>query len=373
MPETGRVLSFRSRRVPDAVNSGKADELARAYLAVAPDAREPELVRSVLGDPDALMALTSALRSLANSSPSRVESEASAAFSKMVAASDRIGFLDEREFFLGEMALLAGGATRLLGRRQETELWLDRAEASYRHVLNAEPQLARTAYVRMALRYDMRRYDEVLELLPSVSLTFAKLSMPADLAKCHFLEAMCLKDLGRIDQAEACFSRITTGEEFGREGAWVGAALVHLGSLKSDRGNLPDALASYARAKPLLEASNQRTTLADLKFMVADTLRQSGNTDAAFDAYREAIQDHLDLGMVARTAYLRVVLAEALLEAGRAREAEWELLTALPTIDGVGMAAEAVLAVGLLLESVRQRKTDPATLGRVRDLLRSQS
>ena len=68
---------------------------------------------------------------------------------------------------------------------------------------------------------------------------------------------------------------------------------------------------------------------------------------------------------------MRVMLAEALLEAGRPREAEWELLAALPTINEQQMVPEGFAAVVLLQESVKQRKTDPKALSELRQYLQS--
>jgi hypothetical protein len=69
-------------------------------------------------------------------------------------------------------------------------------------------------------------------------------------------------------------------------------------------------------------------------------------------------------------AYLRVLLAESLLASGREREAEWELLAALPIIESQGLAAEGVAAVSLLRESVARRKTDTQALRAVYDQIK---
>jgi hypothetical protein len=103
--------------------------------------------------------------------------------------------------------------------------------------------------------------------------------------------------------------------------------------------------------------------------MVAETLRRIGQLRAAVDAYREAVNDFVQLGMQTQAAYLRVVLSEALLEAGRHREAEWELLAALPTINEQKMVPEGFAAVALLQQSVKLRKTDPSALSELRRYL----
>jgi hypothetical protein len=105
--------------------------------------------------------------------------------------------------------------------------------------------------------------------------------------------------------------------------------------------------------------------------MVGETLQSVGQVSGAIEAYRESVADHVELGMVTRAAYFRVVLSEALLACGRAREAEWELLAALPTINEQKMVPEGFAAAVLLQESVRQRKTNPKALSELRQYLQA--
>ena len=66
-------------------------------------------------------------------------------------------------------------------------------------------------------------------------------------------------------------------------------------------------------------------------------------------------------------AYLRIVLAETPLLAGRPREAEIEILAAIPTIEREGMVEEGFAALKLLRESVHQSATDVASLRALRE------
>ena len=124
---------------------------------------------------------------------------------------------------------------------------------------------------------------------------------------------------------------------------------------------------------PLLKSASRFSALADLKMMVGGTLKQRGHLASALEAYRDAIKDYQGLGMSTRAAYLRLVSAEVLLEVGKAREAEWEILAALPTIDQEKMVPEGFAAVALLRESVRQRKTDPKALLELREYLQAKN
>ena len=369
MPEQARILRFPSR---PSIRRSTGDTFAAAEAYLSRDENQKQAgTDSIFSDLDLLLAICGLLKERGNSDPAGVFAESTRIFGWLSRQEKSLGYFDERDYFLGESALLAGSACRVLGNRAETELWLDRADASFRHTINPTPSLSRVAYVRLSLRYDMRRHEEVLELLPSVALTFEKLGMYAELAKCRFLQAMSLKELGRYVEASRELESLTAGPEFQSEPAVRGMALIHLGNLKSEAGDQEEALRKYRAAQPLLEAGERHAGLADLKVMVGETLVRLGQIEAAIDAYREAVADSGRLGMVTRTAYFRIVLSEVLLGAGRAREAEWELLAALPTINEQKMVPEGFAAVALLQQSIKLRKTDPAALAELRKYLQA--
>ena len=68
-------------------------------------------------------------------------------------------------------------------------------------------------------------------------------------------------------------------------------------------------------------------------------------------------------------AYVRLFLAETLIALNCSREAEQEILAALPTIEEQKMVPEGLAAVALLKESVRRRKTDRNALRELREHL----
>lgn len=364
----GRVISFPVRK-SGPVSAVEASGFAKRYLEASPTDRA-SLQETLISEPETLSSLLALLASLGNSSPATVAAEAALIYAITHANRERIGFLDEGYFFVGESALLAGSAARLLGQRLEAERWLDRSESNFRHTVNPAPSLARVSYVRLALRYDMRLHEDVLELLPSVLLTFEKQGMVAEAAKCRFLEAMSLKDLGRVEEAALGFESLASASGQADEGL-RGAALVNLGDLRSSQGRFDVALKAYSQATPLLRASNRAVVLADLKAMIGETLRSLGRPDQALTAYREAVRGYLELGIATRTAYIRLVIAETLLGEGRAAEAEWEIAAALPTIEDQEMLPEGRAAVALLRESLRVRKTDVGALFRLREVLKS--
>jgi tetratricopeptide (TPR) repeat protein len=340
-------------------------------LAIPAEKRTTLSESTHLEDAEMLSSIFAVLRDRLNVVPAEVFAEAKSLYDWLSVPKRAVGFFDESDYFRGESALLAGGAARLLGSREETERWLDRADACFRHTINPAPMLARVAYTRLALKFDMRRYEEVAELVPSLHLTFGKLAMAEDYWKCRFLEAMTLKDMGNLDGAVGAFEEIACGAQLPVDDALKGLALINLGNVRSGQGNHELALMAYSEALPFLKSANRPLSLADLKAMVAETLALLGKVDQAIQAYREAVADYVLLGSTTRVAYLRLVLAEVLVGAGRHREAEWEVAAALPTIDAEKMVPEGFAAVALLRESVRQRKANPQALSELRQYLQT--
>jgi hypothetical protein len=109
---------------------------------------------------------------------------------------------------------------------------------------------------------------------------------------------------------------------------------------------------------------------ASLKALLGGTLRDTGNLTSAIASFREAVAEYSVLGFTTKVAYIRMLLAETLLLADRPREAEVEILAALPTIEEQEMAAEGIVAISLLRESIRQSCLDGEVLKQVREHLK---
>jgi tetratricopeptide (TPR) repeat protein len=361
MPETAKILQFPPAPRRRALSSAEAAEIARGYLDETIADRSESLVASCLGDADVVLAILTELRNRLDSVPGPVAAEAMAAYSSLQETTS-LGLFDERDYFLGEAALVTGSALRLLGRRDEAELWLDRSEAAFRHVVNPGPALANISYARLTLHYDSGRYERALELLPSLTQSFAKLGMERESLKCRFLEAMSLKNSSRTVEARAILEAISVETTLQRENGMYGLVLLTLGDLSSQDGDTMGAMTQYQRALPLLQAGKQAFAVAHLKGLVGELLRSQGNLAGAVESFRGAIADYADLEMATWVAYLRIVLAETLIALARNREAEWEIRMALPTIEEQKMVPEGFAALALLRESIERRETDAAAL-----------
>lgn len=372
MPETAKILQFPSGRKPETLSQSDANLEADRYLSFDAQSRPRELTRQYLASIDTVLAICSKLKALRDRCPERVAEEAEYAYD-VILSGPGLGVFDDRNYVLGELAHLRAGATRFLGRRDEAELWLCRAEAAFLHIVNPSPSLAQVSYTRLALRYDMGRYQEVLELLPSLSSSFDSLGMHRDLAKSRLFNAMTLKVLGRPGEALTVLESLASDPLVAGDKELYGRILVDLGDSYHLESRYTDAMTTYQKALPLLQAAAQPMALGDLRAVVAATYRSLGRLEEAAEAYSQAKATFASLEMSANVAYMSVLRAEVLLALSRNREAEMELIGALPTIERERMVPEGFAAVALLKESVRRRQTDPSALQELRKHLEAKS
>ncbi len=361
MPDTAKILRFPVPSLRPAERSvEEAAFLSEALLRI--DASErTDFDWETLRDGNVCQSVLASLKNVLNSDPVRVGSEASSIHSALSRLPIRVGLFDEKDYFLGEFALLAAQATRLVGQFENSEHWLDISEASFCHTLNAPASILRVAYARLVVRYDMRRFSEVLSLLPSVAAGYERLGMAEDLVKANFLEAVTLKETGERSAAFERFSLLLE-KLMPAQSVLRSLALTNIAEEHGQRGNHDLALHTYQKALSSLDPTQTSMASAQLKGSIGATFRVTGQLVPAIDCLRASIEEFVALGMLARVASLRIVLAEVLLAAGRDREAEWEILAALPAIEEQKMVAEGFAAVGLLKESVGRRRTDAGAL-----------
>ena len=373
MPETARILPFPGSPKPLGLSPQEAAVEALAYLDVPLDQRSAELREKLARNADTLMAACSILKERAEVSPATVVAEASSLYNWLTEANSEVGIFDEKDYFIGETALLAGRSCRHLGRRDEAERWLDRADTAFRHTMNPAPLLANVAYARLTLRYETRRYDEVAELVPSLIRSFDRLGMSLEGVKARFLQCVSLKLCGRKQEAFEIARDLCANQVAINEPALLGQVLIEIGEYHTSEAEYGQAMVAYQNALPLLRQANRPIALANLKFAIGETFRKQDRLVPAVQAFREALLDCETLGMSTYVAYLHVLIGEALLVLGKHREAEWQILAALPTIEEQKMVPEGFAAVALLKESVRRCKTDPSALRELREHLQAKN
>jgi tetratricopeptide (TPR) repeat protein len=371
MPEAGRVLQFRPRQGRPAVPTTDSARLARAYIATPPDGRSEEAVAETLANPDCVLAICANLKGRCDVEPMAVYEEAARLYRWVETNEGSLVLFDERDYFLGESALVAGNAARQLGKRDEAECWLDRAEASFRHTVNPAPLLANAAYARLALHYDRRQYQRVFELLPSLRASYRKLGMTRELLKCDFLAAMALKESSKVEEALDKLQEIAADRALANEPDLEALVLLHFGELLSSTGRYAEAVSCLREVSKRETSRTQPLVAAHLKSAMAEAFRQQGMLAEAVEALQGAAEAYASAGMATLEAYLRIILAETLIAVSRTREAEWQIAAALPIIEEQKMVPEGLAALSLLRESVRRRQTDSKALREVRERLQS--
>jgi tetratricopeptide (TPR) repeat protein len=355
---TGRVIHF--PRQP--LSSEMGQKAAEKALATPMLDRFSGAEALRLEDPETLLSLCSLLRRKLESSPASVRDEAEFFYRFIESPRREIGLFDEREYFLGEFALLAGTACRQLSRREESHVWFDRAEAGFRHTVNAPGDLSRLGYQRLAERLEERQIDVVLEMVPPLIESFRSMDMHEDALKCRFLEGLALMETDELRGAIETFEQICQEAETLGSARLVATAYANLTHIHGMMGNAEAALAASAKAIPVLRRLDDRVTLAKVQWGLATLLRETGQMAASIEAYRKAQNEFEAIGMRADVAALNLVVADLLLETGRSREALAEIGAALPVISELKMAPEGMAALSLLRESARRQEINRQAL-----------
>src|SRR5262245_55300370 len=125
MSETAKVLQFPARRAASLCALDALRE-SKAYFDRRSGDGAEERRAGLLETPEVLQSLCSLLRERVDEQAAEVCDEAEKIYRVISASKSRLGVFDERDYFLGDSALIAGTANRLLGQRNEAELWFER-------------------------------------------------------------------------------------------------------------------------------------------------------------------------------------------------------------------------------------------------------
>lgn len=365
MSSSCRVLQFPPRHFSREWSPAEAEQTALDYLSASAADRD---IGTVL-NPDVLLCVTAQLRKLLNQSPADALREAQLLF-EAVSGLERFGVFDEREYVLGDLALLAAKAFRTLGNRVENRRWLDTSESHFLETVNPAPHRANVAYERLALAYELRDFSTVLDSTLPLATTFERLGMVSEKAKVLFLRAVVLKLVGRWEEAVA-LSRQLTREEPNVDLGVVAQAWIEIGEFCTHEEDFQGASDAYQKALPLLERVDRPIAVFSLKVAIGETLRAQGRLSEALTFLNAACGAADELNLATQLASTRLLAAETLLALGRNREAEWQVFTALPTIQEQLMVAEGLAAVNLLREAISRRALDSSNLKAVRRFLAS--
>ena len=338
------------------------DAYVERILAMPCAERSVNAVDLRLDEPEALLGICGLLKRIMETDPSRVREEATFFYRHLENPSRSIGLFDEREYFLGELALLAGGACRLLFLRDEARRWFDRADASFRQTVNVVADWARVSYQRLALRLEEREFDAVLELVPSLHQTFKKLGMQEDALKTRFLEGVSLMNMDRLEKALDVFRGICDDAQEIRNERLLAIGCNNLVQIHGLMGETDQALDEAQRTLKLLYRLDNKVGLAKLQWAIGTVFKTQGNLLAAREAFASSQAGFMQLGMRSDVAALHLILADLCLELRDDASARKHVLEALPIIESEKMVPEGVAALTLLQESLRQSGINRAAL-----------
>ncbi len=362
---SSRVVQEWERKHQEAVLGSVAVRMClEGYLAMASGGPPQDLKHTLFADDNMLFAMVAFLRAQRNVYPRRV-AECASDLLDWGALSWRTGEGDEATYLRADLSLIAGGCHRLVGNLREARNRISRAEGLFRTTSRSEAGQARCTYARLALAYEGLRNEEVLSRVANLWAAFTALEMEEEAALCRFLEAAASEALGRFANAIEILSTLRVLLQDGRNPILLGLATSKLADVMASVGRFGEAFSFFKAASSWLPHMPPWAR-ATLKAEVGAALRETGHLTSAITALREAVRELALVRLAPREAYTRLVLAEVLLLANRPREAENEILTALPTIEEQGMVREGVAALALLRESVSRCNIDGKALEQVR-------
>jgi tetratricopeptide (TPR) repeat protein len=370
---TGKVRTFHRRRL----SREEGIQYAERVLATPAGERLADPRAMHLDDPEMLLSLLGMLPKMCESAPARALEEAAFLYDYLQGLEVRYPtdpiLYDEREYFMGESARLAGTACRFLSRREEARHWFDRSEAWFLATENSAANIARLGYQRLALRTDEHGdLSSVLDLLPRLIGNFDRMAMQEDALKARFLEATVLKEMGKLREAIEPFQKVIADAQAIRNEHLLAAAYVNVAQIHCFLGENKEATAVAEKATPLLQRIGHQVALAKLQWGIGYLLREKGDLAASIAAFREAQRSFAAIAMQGDVAAVHLVLADLLLDAGQASQAEWEIRAALPIIEEYRLVPESIAAFSLLRESIKRRQIDRHALRELHGYFRDQ-
>ena len=251
----------------------------------------------------------------------------------MAEARSKAEFDDVRTHLAGECAVSAGVATRHLGRFRESAAWNLRAEESYGATETGRYFLPQVAFLKLCVAYNRHEPNQVLDRISAVIADLERVGPPEQLWRSRFLEAAALKDAGRFDESLSRFQELILGLESQSDHVLMSLALSNVAEVFAKCGNHGKAMACLQHSLELLKDSDVPWVIANVQSALGEVLRDQGRLAEAIVSYQAAVETYVDSRMDSNAAYIRIVLAETLLAAGRHEDAAAEILRALPVVE----------------------------------------
>jgi tetratricopeptide (TPR) repeat protein len=278
---------------------------------------------------------------------------------------------DEKDQLCGELALLLGRGYRLIGQLTTAQEWLQKARKHFRQTLSPVPMVLQVDCEQLIVDCDAKKYEQAFSRAETLARDCVRLGLRREWLRCQLVAAECAKCLGHTRKARERLEGLRDELDLKEHPTLLASTLVKLANALALEDRYEEGTAVQAEALRVLSYIDAPMLRAEVKIVMAEGLRDRGLWEEAVALYRAGVQEYVDVGMSNFAAYARIILAESLLARNRYREAEQEILAALPTIEEQKMIPEGFAAVALLKESVRRRKTDPNALRELREHLQA--
>lgn len=200
----------------------------------------------------------------------------------------------DQQFARGHLREALAGARQLLecartaGEKAYPEAHYDSAAACFllARVLKAAD---RSEQALLLLNEARQRFEAVPKGLPGT---------PSELAAsmCFAEQGDCLRNLGRLEEAETAFEEnIRRGEQLG-DARQVAVGKYQLGAVRMLRRRYPEALAACADAREQFMRLGEPGSLAAAWHRTGAVYQEAGEPQAAEDAYRKSLAINVQLG-----------------------------------------------------------------------------
>ena len=337
-------------------------ETVRYFFSIPLERRSAELTSRFLGDETVLLTYCVSLDDERNRSPEGIKGHVDALYRWLLQEGLESG-LDPgvRSYLLAKVAITGMVVEHHLGRDERWQCWV--AEAN-RWALEGKHAILAAAIQQghLVRRFDRREYDQVILEAPSVIARLDGLSMVEPARWARLTMAAALKDAGRAEEAYRPLTEVLELALSAGDFMTASLSLANRSEVLDKSGRADEALRDAKEALVLAQKSSCGWAIAVAKAFIGEWYVDHGDVSTGIDAYRAAARTYESLGMVTRAAYMRILLADALLVAGQPTNAVSEVVAALPAIEAQRLSQEAVAAVMIVREALYRREVNSDSL-----------
>lgn len=285
--------------------------------------------------------------------------------------------LDSSRYDTELLLSLRGGAwreranvLRYLGRHPEALAAADHAELAFRKVRVSEVDLARVAYIRSTIQWQMQRLDEALPLARSAARVFTAYGEDARELHAGILEGGILFDMHQPKAAEERFRSLIASARELDDAATLAFLYNALGTASQELGAIGQAAESYREALVLYEHLGMEVEKLRTSWNLALLVVAQGNVARALSMLGQIAEGFERRGCVGDAALVSLDVAEQHAIAGRSQEVRQVCTGLVERFTSAGMMASAVTALQYLRDAAAAERVTPSTVRHVRHFIK---